>query len=344
VQSYTAKNHTSTESSTMAIPGTQKAIMQPDKMSTSVTMITDHPTPTPDFDADEHLVRVHTAAITNGELLWSKNFPLPAWSTKVLVPCNDVAGTVIAAPPSSPFQPGTEVYARSSYARTGCAREYTILLGEEMAERPQCLSWAKSAAVPMSAETAWQALFVHAGLEARKGSADGKRVFVIAASGGAGVWMVQLAKWAGAEVIGTCSTANVDMVRSLGADVVLDYTKIDVKQWTADQNNHAELVIDCFGGKALEDAWWVVKEGGTLLSIFQPPEEKKPVGAPTNVRNSFFVMTTSGEQLRKMSPLIDEGMRPALDSVIPFDEYQRAFNKLASGRTKGKIVLDLMAH
>jgi NADPH:quinone reductase-like Zn-dependent oxidoreductase len=199
-------------------------------MSTSVTIISDHPTPNPDFASDEHLVRVHATAITNGELLWSRNFPLPAGSTKVLVPCNDIAGTVIAAPSSSPFEAGTEVYARSSYAHTGCAREYTILLGEEMAKRPQCLSWAEGATVPMSAETAWQALFVHAGLEARKGSADGKRVFVTAASGGAGVWMVQLAKWAGAEVIGTCSPANVEMVRWLGADAVLDYTKNDIKK------------------------------------------------------------------------------------------------------------------
>ena len=196
----------------------------------------------------------------------------------------------------------------------------------------------------MSAETSWQALFVQAGLEARKGSADGKRVFVTAASGGAGVWMVQLAKWAGAEVIGTCSTANVQLVRSLGADVVLDYTETDVKQWAAENDKPADLIIDCIGGKALEDAWWVVKEGGTLLSIFQPPEEKKPVGAPADVRNFFFVMATSGEQLRKITPLVEDGMRPALDSVVPFDEYQRAFEKLASGRTKGKIVLDLMAH
>ena len=81
----------------MAIPSTQKAILQPDKMSTSVTMISDHPTPTPDFAADEHLIRVHATAITNGELLWSRYFPLPAGSKKVLVPCNDIAGTVVGS-------------------------------------------------------------------------------------------------------------------------------------------------------------------------------------------------------------------------------------------------------
>ncbi|KAK9252765.1 hypothetical protein V1507DRAFT_443448 [Lipomyces tetrasporus] len=101
--------------------------------------------------SDEHLVRVHTAAITNGELLWTKNFGIPEEfaAVKVLVPCDDVAGTVVTAPASSPFPPGTEVYARSNYNRTGCAREYTILLTDEMAKRPQRLSWAESAAVPM---------------------------------------------------------------------------------------------------------------------------------------------------------------------------------------------------
>jgi hypothetical protein len=130
----------------MAIPKAQNAIVQPDKMSTAVVMINDHPVSTAEPSTTEHLIRVHTAAITNGELLWTKNFPFPPEiaARKILVPCDDVAGTVVTAPPTSPFQPGTEVYARSSYTRTGYAREYTILLMEEMAKRPQKLSWAES--------------------------------------------------------------------------------------------------------------------------------------------------------------------------------------------------------
>ena len=240
--------------STMTLPSMQKAIVQPDKMETSVTMVSDHPMPTPNCAADEHLVRVHTTAITNGELLWTKNFPLPNGNTKILVSCNDVAGTIVVAPPASPLQPATEVYARSSYARSGCAREYTILLGEEMAKRPACLSCGESATVPMSAETAWQALFVHAGIEARKGGANGMRIFITAASGGAGVWMVQLARWDGAKVNGTCSAGNTETLQFLGADDVLDYNKTDFKQWAAGSYNRADLVIDCIGGKALEDA------------------------------------------------------------------------------------------
>lgn len=329
----------------MATPKTQNAVLQPDKMSTAVIMITDHPVPTANHSVAEHLIRVHTTAITNGELLWAKNFP-PSNSTepKILIPCNDVAGTVVTAPPSSPFQPGTEVYARSNYNRTGCAREYSILLTEEMAKRPQKLSWAESATVPMSAETAWQALFVHAGLEAKAGEgAKGKRVFITAASGGVGVWMVQLAKWAGAEVVATCGADSVEWVKSLGADEVIDYTKTDLKEWASGEGKKVDIVIDCIGRKSLEDAWWAVKDGGVLISIFQPPEQVRPAGVEGNIKNLFFIMASIGEDLQKVTELIEAGVvgKVALDSVHPFNKYQEAFKKLESGKTKGKVVLDL---
>lgn len=331
----------------MAVPKTQKAVVQPDKMTTDVIMITNHPVPTPTPSSDEHLVRVHTAAITNGELLWAKDFPMAdeIAALKTFVPCYDVAGTVVTAPASSPFQPGTQVYASPSYERTGCAREYTILLTEEMANRPQRLSWAESAAVPMSAETAWQALFIHGGLEAKAGDgAKGKRVFVTAASGGVGVWMVQLAKWVGAEIVATCGPDNVEWVKSLGADEVIDYTRTDIKQWAAEGGNKVDLVIDCIGRKSLEDAWWVVKDGGTLISIFQPPEEMKPAGVEGTIKSLFFIISPNGEQLQKITELIEGSTcKPALDSVFPIDQFQAAFKKLESRKTRGKVVLDLGA-
>lgn len=332
-------------SSTMSIPKTQKAILQPDVMSTEVIMITD-PVPGAKPSSNEHLIRVHTTAITNGELLWSRYFPLPKGEEpeKILVPCNDVAGTVITAPEDSPFKPGTEVYARANYNRTGCAREYTILLTEEMSKRPQNLSWAESAVVPMSAETAWQALFEHAGWEAKAGEgARGKRIFITAASGGVGVWMVQLAKWAGAHVIATCGTSNVDWVKSLGADEVLDYTKTNIKQWANGEDKRVDVAIDCIGQKSLEDAWWTVKGGGTLISIYQPPEQKKPAGVEDDIRNFFFIMKSVGEQLRMVTDLIEAGIgKPALDSVFPVDQFQDAFKRVESGKTRGKVVLEFV--
>jgi hypothetical protein len=179
--------------STTRIPSMQKAIIQPDAMSTDVKLITDHPIPNIHKANGEHLVQVRTTAITNGELLWPKFFPPPDDGTgnaRLLIPCDDVAGVVVEGPGSSPFQPGTEVYARSNYMRPGNAREYTVLLTEEMAERPKNLGWAESAAVPMSAETAWQALFEQAGLAPPPAlSGTGIKILVTAASGGVGVWV-----------------------------------------------------------------------------------------------------------------------------------------------------------
>jgi NADPH:quinone reductase-like Zn-dependent oxidoreductase len=284
----------------MATPKTQQAIIQPDIMSTVVEMTT-NPVPSAKPSSTEHLIRVRTTAITKGELLWSRYFDIKG-DDKVLVPCNDVAGTVVTAPPDSPFQPGTEVYARSNYNRTGCARKYTILLTEEMAKRPQNLTWAESAVVPMSAETAWQALFEHAGLEATAGNAaNKKRILVTAASGGVGVWVVQLAKWAGAYVTATCGAANIEWVKSLGADEVLDYSKTDLKQWASQEGNRVDVAIDCIGQKSLQDAWLVVKDGGILMSICQPPEQVKPEGSRENIKNFFFIMNPNGEQLRRVT-------------------------------------------
>ncbi len=331
---------------TMAsLPKIQKAIFQPDKMSTDVVMINDHPVPNINKDLGEHLIQVKATAITNGELLWTKNFPPPAHLVvnKVLVPCNDVAGVVVDGPASSPFQPGAEVYARSNYVRTGCAREYSVLVTEEMAERPKSLSWAESAAVPMSAETAWQALFVHAGVEARSGSADGLKVLVTAASGGVGVWMTQLAKWAGAEVIATCGPRNIDSVKVLGADEVLDYTKTSVKEWSQKGGNQVDIVLDCVGGAALADSWWAAKEGATVIGIFQPPSSTRPDELrEKNVKNLFFIMASNGTQLKQVTELIEHGsMRPSVDSVFPFADFQQAFSKVKSGKASGKVVLEV---
>lgn len=333
--------HTFVSSSIMTTPKTQQAIIQPDVMSTAVEMTT-NPVPSPKPSSTEHLIRVRTTAITKGELLWSRYFDIKG-DDKVLVPCNDVAGTVVTAPQGSPFQPGTEVYARSNYNRTGCARKYTILLTEEMARRPQNLTWAESAVVPMSAETAWQALFEHAGLEAKAGEgAKGKRIFITGASGGVGVWMVQLAKWAGAHVTATCGTDNIERVKALGADEVLDYAKTDVKKWASHEGNGVDVAIDCIGQKTLEDMWRVVRDGGILMSIAQPPEQVKPKDIRGNIRNFFFIMNPNGKQLRQITDLIESGIgKPALDSVFPFDQFQEAFKRLETGRTRGKVVLDL---
>jgi NADPH:quinone reductase-like Zn-dependent oxidoreductase len=251
-----------------------------------------------------------------------------------------MAGTVITAPSDSPFTVGDEVYARTNYYRTGTAQEYSTASTGGLALRPKRLTWAESATVPMSAETAWQALFVHAGLKPKAGAgAKGKRIFVTAASGDVGTWVVQLARWAGAEVVGTCDPDNVEYVKSLDASEVIDYKTTDVKERAASgESRKADLVIDCIGRKSLEDAWWAVMDGGVLISIFQEPEEVKPAGfAGKDIKNLFFVMETKGTQLTK---LIDEGnFVPALDSVFPLGKFEEAFAKLRVASLEEKLSL-----
>ncbi|KAL2064042.1 hypothetical protein VTL71DRAFT_4536 [Oculimacula yallundae] len=317
-----------------------RALFQPDPLSTKLVLLT-VPLPTP--RADEHLVRVHTAAITNGELLWPKNFALDI-PGKETTPLYDMAGTILTAPADSPFKPGDEVYGRTHYEHTGCGREYTCAPAEELALRPKSLTWAETATVGMSAETAYQALFVQAGLKREAGTgAKGTRIYVTAASGGVGSWVVQLAKWAGAEVVASCSADSIARVKALGADEILDYRSVDIKAWASDPAKKVDLVIDCIGRQSLADAWYAVKPDGTIISIFQPPEQQRPAELDgTGVRNFFFIQDALGENLKFVTDLWEEaGFVANLDSVWPLEEFENAVKRLESGKTKGKVVLDM---
>jgi NADPH:quinone reductase-like Zn-dependent oxidoreductase len=287
-----------------------------------------------------------TAAITNGELLWpKKDFDsIPQHPSKILVPCYDLAGTVVTPVANSPFKPGDQVWALTDFSRTGVAAEYTTALESELALRSQHLSWAESATVPMSALTAWQALFAQAGFEAKGGSLSGKKILVTAGSGSVGRWVVQLATWAGATVIATCGTHNVSILKSLGVKIVLDYHIVDIKQWIQyNSNNKVDLAIDCIGGSSLADAWRVIKKDGTLISIAQNPKELKPNEIDdSSIRNLFFIVKPNGPQLMEITKMIDAGLlAPCLDSSWPLEKFDEALAKLATGKTSGKIVFDM---
>jgi len=313
-------------------------------LSTGKVSLTKSSVPTPKPNSSEHLIKMHTTALCAGELLWPIYFPVPN-PDKEPVPGYDLAGTVVTAPASSPFQPGAEVYARTDFYRTANAREYSIALTEELALAPRNLSWEERATVPLSALTAWQALFVHGklgGIGAE--AARGKRVLVTAASGGVGVWVVQLAKLAGCEVVGTCGTGNVEFVKGLGADEVVDYRTTDLRAWAeADENRKADVVIDCVGGKTLEMCWSCVKDNGILMSIVEEPDAHKPEDwRNRGVTASFWIMHADGEQLAQITRLIEEGKcRPVLDSVYPLEEFEKAFERSDGGHAKGKVVLKI---
>lgn len=193
--------------------------------------------------------------------------------------------------------------------------------------------------------TAWQALFEQAGIGSlESGAWKGKRVLVTAASGGVGAWVVQLAKLAGASVVGTCGPDNLGFVRGLGADEVLDYRSVDLKSWVAaDGGRKVDVVVDCIGRKALADAWWALREGGIVMSIFQPPGDMRPQGCETkDVKEVFFIMEPVGEHLEAITRLVEEGKcRGFVDSVWPLELFQEAFKRVESGHARGKVIIDL---
>lgn len=288
------------------------------------------------------LLKVHTTSLTSGELLWTE-----ALHPDTPVPGFDVAGTVISAPSNSKFKLGDSVYALTSFSRAGAARELQLALETELALKPASLSWEEAASVPLSALTAWQCLFVHGGLKEpnEDEAAKGVRVLITAASGGVGVWVVQLARLAGAYVVATCGPSNVKFVHGLGADEVLDYSKTNLKEWVAEdlENRRFDVVIDCKGGDVLEEAWTAVKSGGFFDSVAEPVDKAKPTkGVADGIRTKWFIVEQDGEQLAKISSLIETGkVKAVLDSVFALDDWEKAFERLNGGHARGKVVLKI---
>jgi NADPH:quinone reductase-like Zn-dependent oxidoreductase len=188
----------------------------------------------------------------------------------------------------------------------------------------------QAAAVPLSALTAWQALFGHARVS------RGQRVLVHGAAGGVGTYAVQLARWAGAQVCATASARNADFLRDLGADLVIDYATTRFEEVAHD----VDVVFDLVGGDALTRSWQVVRDGGIVVSVVSP----RPTGpAPRpGVRFAWFIVEPSGEQLRQIGGLIDAGqVRPIVDRVFPLADARGAYDAGRRGHPRGKIVLTI---
>ncbi|KAK2791073.1 hypothetical protein FQN52_005027 [Onygenales sp. PD_12] len=328
-----------------------RTLSQPDPLKTNVILTTGPlPTLTPNSPT-EHLIRVHATSPCAGELSW------PAWAgeyfSSEIVPCYDLTGTVVTAPEGSPFPVGTEVWARTNVGHPGNAREYTVAYTGELAKRPVGVDAVTAASVPLSAITAVQCLFEHGGLAGLKGGEEGrkankgKRLLITNASGGVGVWLVQLAREAGVgEIVGVCGSGNVEFVKGLGVTEVIDYRKLSVREWMGmdgGEKKKVDLVIDCKGGQSLADSWLAVKDGGRLLSICGPPEDQKPAGCEAkDVKNYFFIMEPRGADLDDVARLFDEGkVKAVVDSVWKLEEYQEAFGKLDAGHSRGKIIITL---
>jgi NADPH:quinone reductase-like Zn-dependent oxidoreductase len=287
--------------------------------------------PQPQPGQGEVLVRVYATGVIANELKWGETYESKAGSPRSLpIPGHDLSGVVEDMGPGvTTIAKGSEVYALTAFGRDGAEAEYAIALPSELAPKPRSLDFVQAAAVPLSALTAWQALFDHGGLAARQ------TVLIHGAAGGVGVIAVQLARWVDANIIGTASARNRDFLRGLGVNEIIDYTTTRFEEVVHD----VDLVFDTVGGDTLEQSWQVVKPGGVLVSVVSPRpsfEEAKAHG----VRPVWFVVEPNREQLIQIGALIDAGqVRPIIETVLPLSQARQAYEQGARGHTRGKIVL-----
>ena len=310
--------------------------------------------PDPELREDDVLVQIHAAGVN---LLDSKirdgEFKLFLPYRFPLILGNEVAGVVVRVGSRvQRFKPGDEVYARPDDDRIGAFAEFIAIQEDAVAKKPKNLTMEEAASIPLVGLTAWQVLVERANLK------TGQKVLIHAGSGGVGTVAIQLAKHLGATVATTTSTANLEWVKRLGADLVIDYRKDDFEHILQDY----DVVLNSLGGETLEKSLRVLKPGGKLISISGPPDPDfaqdrglswivrlamrllsyriRNKAKRHHVSYSFLFMRASEDQLREIGSLVDAGIiRPVVDRVFPFEATKEALAYVETGRAKGKVVV-----
>jgi NADPH:quinone reductase-like Zn-dependent oxidoreductase len=308
----------------------------------------------PTVKGNDVLVQIHAAGVN---LLDSK---IRHGEFKMILPYkpaftlgHDVAGVVTKIGSKvSKFKVGDEVYARAADHRIGTFAEFISMNENDVALKPKNLSMVEAASIPLVGLTAWQALVEKAGLK------KGQKVFIQAGSGGVGTFAIQLAKYLGATVATTTSAANIDLVKSLGADIIIDYRKDDFEAILSDY----DVVLNSQDTKTLEKSLRILKPGGKVISISGPPDPDfgqqinanwllktamkflsagmRKKAKQLGVNYSFLFMRAQGKQLSEITKLIESGViKPVMDKVFPFEQTNEAMAYVETGRAKGKVVV-----
>jgi NADPH:quinone reductase-like Zn-dependent oxidoreductase len=277
--------------------------------------------PTPSPAQGELLIRVRAAAITRDELTWPEG-RLPA------TPSYEFSGEVVALGESADdFSVGDAVYGMALFDRDGAASEYFAAPQAVFARRPSTIDDAASASVPLPALSAWQALFDHGLLE------SGQRVLVHGAAGAVGHFAVQLARRAGAHVIATASSINLDAARDVGADEVVDRaTSYETALPPVD------LVFDAAGGDAAERSAGLVRPGGRLVSIISEPAQT------SGIHSIFFIVEPNRDELDQITELIEAGgLRLMPHHAFALDDAAAAFEASLDRGHRAKVVFSPIA-
>lgn len=314
--------------------------------------------PEPIVNENDVLVQVRAAGVNLLDaLIRDGEFKLFLPYKPPFVNGHDVAGIVTKVGSKvSAFKVGDEVYSRVSDYRIGTFAEYISIAEKDIALKPKNLSMEESASIPLVGLTSWQALVEIARIK------KGQKVFIQAGSGGVGTFAIQLAKHLGAFVATTTSEKNKGLVKSLGADLIIDYKTEDFETIIKDY----DLVLHSNrDGKILEKSLRVLKPGGQLISLVGPPTPEfackiglawpirlvisllsfgaRRKAKKLNVAFKFLFMRADGEQLNEITKLIEAGViKPVIDRVFPFEQTNEALSYVETGRSKGKVIVKVI--
>jgi NADPH:quinone reductase-like Zn-dependent oxidoreductase len=286
--------------------------------------------PMPEIGERDLLVRVVASAIN------PVDWKIRAGYLKDMLPYQfpiilgwDVSGVVEAVGSGvTKFKPGDAIYSRPNILRNGSYAEFIAIDENEAAFKPKTISHACAASLPLAGITAWDVLIKTANIQA------GQRVLIHAGSGGVGSLAIQLAKAHGAHVVATTSGKNIPLVKSLGADQLVDYR--------SQQFDHVvhemDVVFDTIGGEVQEKSWASLKAGGILVSIVSPPSAE--LAAAHSARAGFVFIQPDADVLTQLAALVDAGkMRPIIAAEFALEDIVKAHALSESGRADGKIVL-----
>jgi NADPH:quinone reductase-like Zn-dependent oxidoreductase len=312
--------------------------------------------PDPILRDDDVLVEIHAAGLNplDSKIRDGAFKPLLPYRPPFILG-HDMAGVVARVGSKvRRFKVGDEVYARPRDGRVGTFAEAISINEADLALKPKNLSMEEAASIPLVGLTAWQALVERSSLQ------KGQKVLIHAGAGGVGTFAIQLAKHLGAMVATTTSTANVELVRSLGADVVIDYKKQNFEKVLSDY----DVVLNSLDGDTLQKSVGALKPGGKLISISGPPDPDfarqqglnwflsqlmrllsfgiRRKAKARKVGYSFLFMRANGGQLGQIASLIEAGIiRPIVDRTFPFEATNEALAYVETGRSKGKVVVTL---
>jgi NADPH:quinone reductase-like Zn-dependent oxidoreductase len=310
--------------------------------------------PEPAVGAHDVLIQVHAASVNplDSKIRSGAFKPILPYALP-LVLGNDLAGIVLRVGAAvTRFKAGDEVYARPPESRIGSFAERIAVHQDALALKPANLDMTEAASIPLSALTSWQVLVTSAQLK------PGQKVLIHAGSGGVGTLAIQLAKHLGAFVATTTSSANVEWLKALGADRVIDYTREDF----ASELRDYDVVLNSLGADVLEQSIKVLKPGGQLISISGPPtaafaQEQglswglrqvmrllssgiRRKARKQGVTYRFLFMRADGAQLQAITALIESGaIKPVIDRTFPFQQTADALSYVEQGRAKGKVVV-----